>query len=248
MTVAELDYASQVKRGQGGDRVKAAQEWLSLHGVNVIADGDFGPATEAAVRQFQKKKKIGSGSGVVDEATWKALVEPARKALRPIKPGRRTLAALTLAYARQHLRQRPREIGGQNQGPWVRLYMDGNEGGAWPWCAGFATFCVRQAAETLGEAMPIARTYSCDEIARYAKERDRFLPEGSLTSVKSGYLFLVRRSDTDWTHVGVISGRAGEGVFVTVEGNTNDDGNREGYEVCTLRRSATRGDYDFVRI
>src|ERR687894_268422 len=98
MTVAELDYASQVKRGQTGDRVKAAQEWLSFHGVNVIPDGDFGPATEAAVRQFQKTKKVTAGNGVIDESTWKALVEPARKALRPIKPGRRTLAALTLAY------------------------------------------------------------------------------------------------------------------------------------------------------
>lgn len=247
MSIAELDYTTQVKRGQEGSRVKATQEWLTLHGFNVIPDGDFGPATEAAVRQFQKKRKI-APTGVVDRGTWNGLVHPARKALAPIEPKTASLAALTLQYARQHLRHRPREIGGQNRGPWVRLYMDGNEGGDWPWCAGFATFCVRQAAETLGEAMPIARTYSCDEIARYAKDRERFLPEGSLSSVKSGYLFLVRKTATDWTHVGIVSAQAGDGVFVTVEGNTNDDGNREGYEVCSLRRSEARGAYDFVRI
>ena len=47
----------------------------------------------------------------------------------------------------------PREIGGQNMGPWVRLYMDGREGAEFPWCAGFVCFVLAQACEAMGRAM-----------------------------------------------------------------------------------------------
>jgi hypothetical protein len=42
--------------------------------------------------------------------------------------------------------------------------------------------------------------------------------------------FLFRRTDTDWVHTGLILRLAGE-TFQAIEGNTNDEGSREGYEV-----------------
>jgi putative peptidoglycan binding protein/CHAP domain-containing protein len=245
MKTKELDFTKAVKRDDRGNKVKAVQEWLSLHGNHVSTDGDFGPATESAVTQFQKKKKLGA-TGVVDEATWKALVAPMAAALAPISPNGKSFPRLVVAYARQHLRQHPREIGGDNRGPWVRLYMDGNEGDTWFWCAGFATFCVRQAAETLDIEVPIDRTYSCDVIATEAKREGRFIAEGSAQGrVKRGNLFLVRRTSNDWTHVGIVVGVNGE-TFQTIEGNTNDEGSRNGYEVCARTRSF--GGRDFVRL
>jgi peptidoglycan hydrolase-like protein with peptidoglycan-binding domain len=245
MKTKELDFTKALKRNDKGKGVKAVQEWLTLHHNHVSTDGDFGPATEAAVIQFQKKRKLG-GTGVVDEATWKKLVEPLAAALAPISPNGKSFSRLVVAYARQHLRQHPREIGGDNRGPWVRLYMDGNEGDTWFWCAGFATYCLRQAAETLGVEVPIERTYSCDVIATEAKREARFIPEASAVGkVKPGSLFLVRRTSNDWTHVGIVV-KAAQETFQTVEGNTNDEGSRNGYEVCARTRSYSGR--DFVRL
>jgi hypothetical protein len=55
----------------------------------------------------------------------------------------------------------------------------------------------------------------------------------------------VRRTATDWTHTGLVTASAAE-VFDTIEGNTNDDGNREGFEVCS--RSRGYQDKDFIRL
>ena len=49
------------------------------------------------------------------------------RALKPISSRGRSLNELVIAFAEQHMNEHPREIGGQNRGPWVRLYMKGKE-------------------------------------------------------------------------------------------------------------------------
>jgi len=36
---------------------------------------------------------------------------------------------------------------------------------------------------------------------------------------------------------------AGDTLYQTIEGNTNDDGSREGYEVCARRRGYSKTDF-----
>ena len=153
---------------------------------------------------------------------------------------------MAVTYAEQHLRQSPLEIGGQNRGPWVRLYMDGNEGPDWPWCAGFASYILRQAAETLEVQLPIKTSVSCDVLAEQAKRKKIFLPEAKAVKIKPvtpGSLFLVRRTTNDWVHTGIVV-TADEDTLLTIEGNTNDEGSREGYEVC--RRTRGYAGKDFI--
>ncbi|MBR3320169.1 murein L,D-transpeptidase [Candidatus Saccharibacteria bacterium] len=52
--------------------VKAVQTRLNHYGANLSVDGDFGPATGQAVKQFQKKKGL-SISGVVDDDVARVL-------------------------------------------------------------------------------------------------------------------------------------------------------------------------------
>lgn len=56
-----------LKRGHNGDLVEAIQEKLGLR-----IDGVFGPATEAAVKNFQINKGL-KGDGIVGPMTWKKL-------------------------------------------------------------------------------------------------------------------------------------------------------------------------------
>jgi hypothetical protein len=240
----DLILDKNYKKGSKGRKVKLIQEWLCLHGFYVAIDSDFGPATDSAIREFQKKNGLKS-DGVVGKNTFARLIKPMTDALKPIAAGGKSLARMVVAYAEQHLKQAPLEIGGQNRGPWVRLYMDGNEGPEWPWCAGFASFILKQACRTLDVALPIETSVSCDVLAGQAKQKEIFVSEPKVkdrTLVTPGSLFLVRRTDTDWVHTGIVR-TADNDVFYTIEGNTNDDGSREGYEVCKRIRGYQNKDF-----
>lgn len=243
----DLILDKNYKKGDRGRKVKLIQEWLSLHGFGLKIDGDFGPATEYTVKEFQKKQRL-TVDGIVGNNTFTKLIKPMKDALKPIPRGGGSLGKMVTAYAEQHLRQHPREIGGQNKGPWVRLYMKGNEGTSWPWCAGFVCFVLKQACGTLGCSMPIGASFSCDILASNAKTKGLFLkgtPGSDKNQITPGSFFLNRRTSTDWTHTGIVTGTQSE-FFHTIEGNTNDEGSREGYEVC----GRTRGykDKDFILI
>jgi hypothetical protein len=243
--MSDLDLDKDYKKGMKGKKVRLIQEWLCLHGHHIVIDGDFGDATDAAVRQFQKEKKL-TPDGTVGDKTFEKLVLPTTKALEEISPGKKGLGQMVVAYAEQHLKQHPLEVGGQNRGPWVRLYMQGSEGNDWPWCAGFVSFILKQACKSLNVPPPIQTSFSCDSLAFSAKEKGLFLKESEAKkkdAIAPGSFFLDRRTPTDWVHTGIVFS-AEDDVFHTIEGNTNDDGDREGYEVC--RRIRNYAGKDFI--
>ncbi len=69
---AKTNSRPVLRRGLKGSQVVVLQELLRKKGYLVAIDGDFGPATETIVRQFQKNKKLGV-DGIVGAKTWKAL-------------------------------------------------------------------------------------------------------------------------------------------------------------------------------
>lgn len=248
----EVKHAKTLKQGSPkGKPVQRVQEWLNFHGIRISIDGDFGAITERAVRRFQQRKGL-SIDGVVGRNTFGALLEPMTLALARIEPNGRTLAQMTLAYAREHLKRKALEVGGDNKGPWVRLYMDGRDGPKQFWCAGFVRFAMRQAAETLGDDLPITGSVSCDAFVKQAKREGLFVSEqqvrahgAAANQLKAGCLFFVRKSADDWTHSGLVKTFASDHI-TTIEGNTNDDGNRNGYEVCARMRNYRKK--DFIRL
>jgi hypothetical protein len=247
----ELAFEQDIQRGARGAPARRVQEWLSLNGHPTTVDGDFGGGTERAVRSFQSAAGIGA-SGVVTRATWERLVAPLAKALET-QPSSGSIQQAVLAVAQAPLAQKPREVGGPNAGPWVRLYMNGNEGPEWAWCAGFVCFVMAQACSRLGISVPVKPTFSCDSLAAHAKAAGLFVAGRDIESGKRPTselgevcLFLCRRTDDDWTHVGFAYDFDRSLAFATLEGNTNDEGSREGYEVCCRSRSVAAK--DFIRL
>jgi hypothetical protein len=239
----EIQFTSAIRRGAVGPGAKRVQEWLSLHDHRVAIDGQFGPATQRAVSSFQWSNGL-TADGTVDETTWNALVQPMVNVLGQRLDQSMALGEATLAYAKAHLAEHPLEVGGANRGPWVRLYMNGFDGDSALWCAGFAVFAMKQAADSMGAELPIAGSFSCDVLAQQGKDAGLFLHESEATpdQLTPGSFFLVRKTSTDWTHTGLVE-EVFEDSFTTIEGNTNDSGDREGYEVCHRTRDYSTKDF-----
>jgi Putative peptidoglycan binding domain len=234
----ELSFPGAITEGSRGAGTKRLQEWLTFRGFGLSIDGAFGPSTAHQLDAFQAS--VGAKrTATLSQSTWNELVSPLARALDPVTVAARdSLSAVVIKTALQHFDSRPVEVGGQNRGPWVRAYMDGNDGTDYPWCAGFVTFIVAAACEQLGTEMPILRTYSCDSLAIDARNKGRLISPRAVDwkSLGSAQIFLVQRSTNDWSHTG-LSFDGSDQIFSTVEGNSNDNGSSEGYEVCKRQRT-----------
>lgn len=156
-----LIKATQQKKGVNNNKkdVEKIQSWLNLFaiqnpesGTATGIDGDFGPATEKAVLNFQRVNNL-SQNGIVDQKVFDKLVSPLKNAFENSVSGN-NLRELVLNTAKNHLKNHPFELVINNQsntGPWVRSYMDGNEGADWFWCMGFVQAIIDQAASVQGK-------------------------------------------------------------------------------------------------
>ena len=232
-------------RGAKGAHVKRIQEWLTLRGYGVALDGDFGPATERALAMFCAAGAAASWNGVADEIVVNALERPMLDAVADVRPVPDDLRSAVCDVAAQHLREHPREVGGQNMGPWVRLYMDGREGKDWKWCAGFVWYVLAQAAKQLGVPMPLKPSYKCSLFV--ARNPDALIAsDHAANKIQSGDVFFVQSgAPGEYQHTGIVVDVQPDHI-VTCEGNTNDEGSREGYEVA--RRVRAYGRLDFLSI
>ncbi|WP_254711842.1 N-acetylmuramoyl-L-alanine amidase [Streptomyces sp. TRM64462] len=64
-----------VRSGDSGERVRTLQYLLNTRGAALVADGRFGPGTEAAVREFQGTARA-SVDGIAGNQTWSQLSVP----------------------------------------------------------------------------------------------------------------------------------------------------------------------------
>ncbi len=113
---------------------------------------------------------------------------------------------------------------GSNDGKRVREYL--RAGGCTipaPWCAGFVMWCLKKSGVN-----PNITTAHVATMWDKHKDIQKFTP-------KAGDVFvMINRNGTG--HTGFVERVHGD-LIDTVEGNTNDEGQREGYEVCRRTRS-----------
>jgi hypothetical protein len=115
------------------------------------------------------------------------------------------------------------ESGGPNRGPEVDEYLRtvGLEPalGSFPWCAAFVFWCFTRASADLKVPNPCPKTAGVQRMADKAAA-------SRVQKPTVGAVFLKR----DCSHCGFVVA-VGPGTVVTVEGNTNTAGGREGVEV-----------------
>jgi hypothetical protein len=230
-----------VKRGDTDEAVVSAiQRSVNTHGCGPIdVNGDFDATTEAAVKLFQARFTDVEGiplvvDGKVGSITWAALfgadtVPAVDEAPSPLLAG-----TLTTARSQIGVMEQPP---GSNRGPEVDSYIrrvGGNPAGQLPWCAAFIYFCFDEAANAIGRSNPVVKTAGV--LDHWAAAVRKGIPRISSNSavqnpdlVRPGHIFVI---DTGGGHghTGLVLEVAG-GKLITIEGNTNDGGSREGIGV-----------------
>jgi len=116
---------------------------------------------------------------------------------------------------------------GSNRGPWVDKYLEaaGAEPGE-PWCAAFVTYLLKQCGYSSLPSGPAAVI----NWSRWAEGSGRIV-----TVPGRGDLFFLLHADGEG-HMGIVIENLG-GSIRTIEGNSNTDGSREGYEVVRHERA-----------
>jgi hypothetical protein len=165
-------------RGMRGPDVARLQRLLARAGFHTRADGMFGPATAAALGEFQRAAGL-EPEGIAGPLTMAALTSAAARAIAdaPVPPpgspfvgvppsAAGGLAEATMAVALAELAAGSREQGGENRGEWVRKYM-GVEG--LPWCVGFATWCYRRACERRKVEPVLSERWSSSRLVKEAR-------------------------------------------------------------------------------
>jgi len=107
-----------------------------------------------------------SGTATSIDEVFNTMSAPLKMAFE--KPLQSTdLRSMIIEAAHNHLEANARELnikGEGNSGPWVRSYMDRNEGNEFPWCVGFVQSILDQACSVQGKNFTklVKLTYSCD--------------------------------------------------------------------------------------
>ena len=123
-----------------------------------------------------------------------------------------------------------RETGGFNRGPYVEMYLASVDlGPGYAWCAAFVSWCYQNA----GVDAPRSGW-----VPSYALKDKRIYQRGKfqLQKPQSGDVFLIWYNSLNRpAHIGFVD-EWNEDWVITVEGNTNDNGSREGDGVYRKRR------------
>jgi hypothetical protein len=276
------------KQGPGRLSVTELQEVMVNAGMQVDIDGDFGPQMllalsdavgtwgRSTIPSWQIAKDIANQgldktTGVIDFnrvagpakmaglAVMSRLLEPFEEAVS-LGTGRgANLRTTLLAIAMAHLEYHPREIGGNNRGPWVRLYSHGAQGDGTAWCANFAARTVLDQAEqnlvNNGVALPYPRgafdSGSCTEIAARTKRLGRLVSGSSLARAEApAHLAITRKGGDQYSHIGVVWGLSQDRrVMSTVEGNASQTSTGPGVEWVTIKyHPVDPAKFDFVTL
>jgi hypothetical protein len=132
-------------------------------------------------------------------------------------------STLQIALSQEGVKEHPI---GSNSGTEVNQYLKSvGLGPGNPWCMAFVYWCVNEAATAHKIKNPLVRTGSVQ--VQWVNTTLRKLPNRA-SGIKPGDIFVMLFKNGTG-HTGFVE-KIENGMVHTIEGNTNDDGSREGYE------------------
>ena len=234
---------------RNADAVRKIQTRLNDLGCGPLpVDGVFDSALSRAVKLFQARFPDPGGmplkvDGQVGSVTWSALFGLASVPSAVRAPSRLTEAVLAFAETQIGVMEDPP---GSNRGPEVDRYLRAAgldpEKGDFPWCVAFTHFCYLTAASQVGIPNPHIRTAGVlDHWNKAGKAANvvRVTTDEAVANparVTPGSPFIMDFGK-GVGHSGIVVEVTG-GKLVTIEGNTNDTGSRNGIGV--FRRTARK--------
>lgn len=210
-----------LRKGDKGEAIKQLQHLLNAHGANLNPLGNFLDLTEAAVMEFQVKNGFPK-TGIVDDTTYAALVK------QPVLTFNDTV--LSIARSQLGMAEIPH---GSNWGKHVEKYLR-SVGIGFPaaWCMAFVYWVFEQACKETGNDNLLVKTGG---VMRQWNECKKTL---RTKTPQRGAIFIMDYGK-GLGHTGIVEKVLPDGKIQTIEGNTNDDGSREGYEVARHTRNAS---------
>lgn len=227
--------------------VKQVQQALVAQGFGPFTAGEFDAVMTAEVKRFQALHTDLDGhaldiDGKIGRATWGALFDT-RPASSDLTASTQMLLAIGLAATQVgQMENTP------NRGPMVDEYLravgidplhSSTDGRAW--CMAFIYWVFDHAATRLGISNPLPRTAGClDHWNRAATipGAQRITAQAALANsalVKPGQIFILDFGH-GLGHAGIVERTAPGGRLTTLEGNSNDNGSRNGVGVFRLDR------------
>lgn len=107
------------------------------------------------------------------------------------------------------------------------------------WCASFVSAVVRE-FETSNIDFPLHQSASCDDWLKQATFKS-MITDTPVT----GALFLICPTHIDATHIGIVGNKV-NGIWHTIEGNSNMGGSRNGYAVVNRPNGINRKNITYV--
>lgn len=208
--------------------------------------GFFGNNTEAAVKLFQARFTDVEGNpleidGEIGSITWAALFGKDTVPVTEEVPTKLLETVLKIAVKEIGVKEDPPF---RNRGKKVEEYLASvGLNGGFPWCMAFVYWCYEQAAQKMKIANPTVKTGGVLNHWNEAGRRNipRITRQQAINNpalVKPGMIFIIDTGDPGGAgHTGLVEKVVG-GKLVTIEGNTNTDGSREGIGV--FRRDARK--------
>ncbi len=250
-------------KGDTGYDVLKIKEWLMLwqldeNYVDIILNLDtiFDDKTEALVSEVQKFMDM-EATGIVDKDTWSNMVAPLKEAFS-IKPyNKKSLAERLKYFASKHLQFRSSELKEENIGPWIRSYMDGNDGEWAYWCQALTCTVLDQTFSSIGEYFDeyYANTWACEVMREHARDRGLLVTQEQLINreyiPKEGDIVLyIEGIEKKAHHTEMIYEilNEKEGMMRTIGGNTNFSGSRNGVGTFIVDRNYLTDDLEVVKM
>ena len=189
------------------------------------------------VKAVQKLLGV-SSDGAAGPVTWNAIL--AKLSTKEPTASGGSIAEKMVSLAREEIGVS--EVDGSNCGPRVDEYkaatwLDADKG--WPWCAAFICWLVREAIEGEDVKFKRPKTAGAWDFENWAKQQSTNgveLRKPTNEDIKAGDIVVFT-----FSHIGLaVKDADSSGYVVTIEGNTNGAGSREGGSVLEKKRHVSK--------